>query len=269
MVARLRKLNGAVLRRADLRPGPEGSQELKRRHLKTSADNLIHRALSTRIRTMTGSKRRHSDTFADISTPLTAPPASGLQRLGGTTFFRARDAAELGLNSRSLQGLVDDGTVLRVARGLYRSMETEPNEHFSVGAVCARVPDAIVCLQTALRIHELGTQLPRRVWIGIPHKARAPRAPELPIRLVRFSRASLHYGIVNAEFDGVPARVTNPARTVVDCFRFRRLFGIHVALEALRDALYDRKASVDEIWRAAEACRARSLVGPALEAMSA
>ena len=218
---------------------------------------------------MAGSKGRHSGVSADISDHLTHPESSPLERLGGRTFFRARDAAELGLNSRALQRLVDDGTVLRVARGLYRSMETEPNEHYSVGAVCTRVPDGVVCLLTALNVHELGTQLPRRVWIAIPHKARAPNAPELPIRLVRFSRASLRYGIVSATFDGVPARVTNPARTVVDCFRFRRLFGIHVALEALRDALYDRKASVDEIWRAAEACRARSLVGPALEAMSA
>lgn len=218
---------------------------------------------------MSDAKRIQTSVLADISDHLADPESSPLERLSGRTFFRARDAARLGLNSRSLQGLVDDGIVLRVARGLYRSMETEPNEHYSVGAVCTRVPDGIVCLLTALNVHELGTQLPRRVWIAIPHKARAPFAPELPIRLVRFSRASLRYGIVSATFDGVPARVTNPARTVVDCFRFRRLFGVHVALEALRDALYDRKASVDEIWRAAEACRARSLVGPALEAMSA
>ena len=70
-------------------------------------------------------------------------------------------------------------------------------------------------------------------------------------------------------FEGVPARITNPARTVVDCFRFRRLVGKDVALEALRDALRDRRASADEIWRAAEVCRAKSLVGPVLEALSA
>ena len=218
---------------------------------------------------MPDSKRRQAGVSADISDHPIDPESSPLERLGGRTFFRARDAAGLGLNSRSLQRLVDDGTVMRVARGLYRSMETEPNEHFSVGAVCTRVPDGIVCLQTALRVHELGTQLPRRVWIAIPHKARAPCAPELPIRLVRFSRASLRYGIVSATFDGVPARITNPARTVVDCFRFRRLFGVHVALEALRDALHDRKATADQIWRAAEVCRAKSLVGPILDALSA
>ena len=56
---------------------------------------------------------------------------------------------------------------------------------------------------------------------------------------------------------------------MVDCFRFRRHVGRDVALEALREALRDRKASADEIWRAAEVCRARSLVEPVLEALSA
>ena len=189
--------------------------------------------------------------------------------LGGRAFFRQRDAAALGIHSRSLRRLVDDGAIERVARGLYRVTEAELTEHYSRAAVCARVPDAIICLLTALRIHELGTQLPRKVWIAIPHKARAPRAPELPIRVVRFSGASLRYGVANMHFEGVPARITTPARTVVDCFRFRRLFGVHVALEALRDALQDRKATADQIWRAAEVCRAKSLVGPVLEALSA
>ncbi len=165
--------------------------------------------------------------------------------------------------------MVDGGDVERVARGLYRVTQAELTEQYTRAAVCARVPDAIICLLTALSVHELGTQLPRKVWIAIPHKARAPRVPELPIRVVRFSGVSLRYGIADTTFDGVPARITTPARTVVDCFRFRRLFGMHVALEALREALYDRKATPDQIWRAAETCRAKALVGPALDAFSA
>ncbi len=188
-----------------------------------------------------------------------------MQGLGTRTFFRSRDAAELGISSRELRRLLEDGSVEREARGLYRITEAELTEHYTVGAVCARVPDAIVCLLTALSVHELGTQLPWQVWIAIPHKARSPKLPELPVHVVRFSAASLRYGVERATFQGVPARITSPARTVVDCFRFRRLVGRDVAIEALRDALRDRKATVDQIWRAAEVCRAKSLIGPVLE----
>ena len=213
---------------------------------------------------MSDTKRIQAAVSADIS-----KQDSPTEWLGEQTFFRARDATALGLGSRSLQRLVDDGAVERVARGLYRVAGAEPTEHYTEAAVCARVPGAIVCLLTALSVHELGTQLPRQVWIAIPHKARTPHVPELPIRVVRFSGVSLQYGVADVEFEGVPARITSPARTVVDCFRLRRLVGIDVAIEALRDAVYDRKATVGQIWRAAEACRAKSLIRPVLEALLA
>lgn len=206
---------------------------------------------------------------ADVSSPSLPLRRSGLEDLRAQTFFRTRDATELGVHSRVLRRLVDKGAVERVARGLYRFTEAEITEHHTEAAVCLRVPSAIVCLLTALTIHNIGTQLPHQVWIAIPHKARTPRLPTLPVRIVRFSGASLNYGVEHTVLEGVRARITNPARTVVDCFRLRRLVGKDVALEALRDALRERKATVDEIWRAAEVCRAKSLVGPVLEALSA
>lgn len=190
-----------------------------------------------------------------------------LRDFGVGSFFRPRDLEALGVSFGDLRRLVEADVVERVARGLYRLSETEPTEHYSVAAVCGRVPKAIVCLLSALRVHDIGSQLPREVWIAIPHKARPPRIPEFPTRIVRFSGPALRYGVVNTEFEGVPARITNPARTVVDCFRFRRLVGRDVAQEALRDVLHERKATPDEIWRAAEACRALKPVVPCLEAL--
>ena len=214
-------------------------------------------------------RRRQLAASADNTSRLSEPGASGLRNLGARTFFRPCDAAAVGVDSRTLRRLVGTGSVERVARGLYRVAEAELTEHYTRAAVCARVPSAVVCLLTALSVHELGTQLPHQVWIAIPHKARTPRLPGLPVRVVRFSGAALRYGVVNTTFEGVPVRITSPARTVVDCFRFRRLVGKDVAIEALRDALRDRKASVDQIWRAADVCRAKSLVGPVLDALTA
>jgi hypothetical protein len=54
----------------------------------------------------------------------------------------------------------------------------------------------------------------------------------------------------------------------VDCFRYRKKIGLDVALEALNDALRSRKATVDEIMRAAEVCRARTVLARYLEAQA-
>lgn len=156
------------------------------------------------------------------------------------------------------------GLVEREGWGLYRRSDAEITPQLSVAAVCARIPTAIVSLITALEVHDIGTQLGYGVWIAIPHGDRAPTMDSVRLHVTRFSGPSLHYGVVEAEFEGVPARITTPARTVVDCFRFRRKVGLEAALEAFDEVLLDRKATPDEIWRAAEACRARSLVEPYL-----
>lgn len=160
------------------------------------------------------------------------------------------------------------GEAERVSRGLYR---TGPSvtELDTVAAVCARIPGGIVCLLTALAIHEIGTQLPPDVWIAIDRKARKPRIDDLPVRIVRFSGEMLTYGIERREIEGIEMKITSPARTVVDCFRYRNKIGIDVALEALKDAIRRRRVSVDEIDRAARVGRVATVMRPYLEAVLA
>ena len=130
------------------------------------------------------------------------------------------------------------------------------------------MPHAVVCLLSALRIHEIGSQSPRQVWLAIDRKARKPSRPPARVRIVRFSGAMLTYGVQDRPILGVPVRVTSPARTVVDCFRYRHKLGLDVALEALREAIRARAASTDEIMRAAEVCHARTIMRTYLEALS-
>jgi len=116
---------------------------------------------------------------------------------------------------------------------------------------------------------EIGTQSPHEVWIALDRKARKPSRLPAQVRFVRFSGPMLSYGILAREVLGVPVRITSPARTVVDCFRYRSKLGIDIALEALRDTVRSHKATVDEIVRAAEVCRASTVLRPYLEALEA
>ncbi len=190
-----------------------------------------------------------------------------LRKAGLGVFFRPGQLDTLGITYDQLRRLEAAGTVERVDRGLYRLTDAEPTEHYSLAAACARVPRSIVCLLSALKVHEIGTQLPREVWLAIPHKARSPRLPGIKIRLLRFSGAAWIYGVCDTEFEGVPARITSPARTVVDCFRFEHLIGREAALEALRDALQHRKVTTDALLRTLEMLPARRL-SAALESLA-
>lgn len=183
-------------------------------------------------------------------------------------FFRARDAVDLGIHPRRLGDLVAEGFIEKYGRGLYRFPDSEIKalELESIAMVSAAIPNAIVCLMTALYIHEIGTQSPHRAWLAIDRKSRVPRNPPVQSRIVRFSGPMLTYGVENREAQGVPFRITSPARTIVDCFRYRRKCGLSVALEALYDAIRGRIVSVDEIERAAEVCRVRTVITPYIDA---
>ncbi len=182
-----------------------------------------------------------------------------LREAGIGNFFRPSQLEQLGIPYHKLRQLEAQKAIERVGRGLYRLADAELTERYSMASVCARVPNAIVCLLSALQVHEIGTQLPRQVWIAIPHKARPPRLRGPAIRLVRFSGAAWRYGIENIEFEDVPARITSPARTIVDCFRYERLIGREAALEALQDALQDNKVTTDELRRVLGALPSRRL----------
>jgi predicted transcriptional regulator of viral defense system len=160
------------------------------------------------------------------------------------------------------------GEVERVDRGLYRLHDAPLTELETIAAVSKRIPGAIICLLTALHVHGIGTQAPREVWIALDRKARKPQTSELPIRVVRFSGPMLRYAIETREVLGVPVHLTSPARTVVDCFRYRNKVGLDVALEALRDAIGNRQASLDEITRVAEVCRITTVISPYLESVA-
>jgi predicted transcriptional regulator of viral defense system len=197
--------------------------------------------------------------------PLT--PAR-LRKSGLGVFFRPRDIEPLGVSFPDLQRLVGEGAVEKVGPGLYRLAAAEPDELETIAMVASAIPTGIVCLLSALRIHNIGTQAPHEVWLALDRKARKPSRPPVRVRIVRFSGAMLTYGVQNRSILGVPVRVTSPARTVVDCFRYRNKIGRDVALEALREAVGARAASVDEIMRAAEVCRARTILRTYLEALS-
>jgi predicted transcriptional regulator of viral defense system len=169
---------------------------------------------------------------------------------------------------RQLQRFAAEGTVEKLGGGLYRLSEVEPNELETIAMVASAAPNAIVCLLTALRVHEIGTQSPSEVWIALDRKARKPRRIPTRLRIVRFSGAMLTYGVVKRSMLGVSVSITSPARTVVDCFRYRNKVGIDVAMEALREAVRSRITTVDQIVRAAEVCRARTVMRTYLEALA-
>jgi predicted transcriptional regulator of viral defense system len=191
-----------------------------------------------------------------------------LATAGLGAYFRPRDVEPIGISFLQLQALVAAGAVEQVDAGLYRLVDVDSSEFETVAMVSAAAPTAIVCLLSALQVHNIGTQAPHEVWLAIDRKARVPRRLPARARFVHWSGVMLTYGVTTTPILGVPVRITSPARTIVDCFRYRNKIGLDVALEALRDGVRTRRVHIADIDRAAEVCRMRTVMAPYLEALT-
>lgn len=182
-------------------------------------------------------------------------------------FIRTRELDGLRVPRTTLKRLVDGGLLIRRSRGVYTVPEYEPTEHTDLAAVAKRAPKAIICLLSALRFHELTTQNPFEIWMMIDRTAWRPQIKHPPVRVIRASGASLAEGVDIHEIEGVEVRITAPAKTVADCFKYRGKVGTEIAIEALRDCWRQRKATMDEIYRYAKIDRVANLMRPYMESL--
>ena len=184
-----------------------------------------------------------------------------------TGVLRARDLASLGIAHTYLSRLVARGLIERVGRGLYVAPSANATEHHSIVQAIKSLPSGVVCLLSALQFHGLTTQEPFEVWLAIDRNTWRPRIRYPALRVFRFSDAAFSAGIETHTIEGVPVQIYSPAKTVVDCFRYRNQIGLDVAVEAIRDYLRERHGSVNELWRYAKIRRVTGVIKPYLEAM--
>jgi predicted transcriptional regulator of viral defense system len=181
--------------------------------------------------------------------------------------IRPRDLAPHGIPRIYLSRAVRRGQLERVGRGLYGLPNRDISAHGTLAEVARRVPKGVVCLLTALRFHDLTTQSPFQVWLAIDNKASTPKLDYPALRIVRFSGVALTEGVEEHIVDGVTVRVTNIAKTVADCFKYRNKIGLDVAMEALREAWHGKRITSDDIWRYAKVCRVTNVMRPYLESL--
>ena len=183
--------------------------------------------------------------------------------------MRRMELSDAGVHPETLSRLVEDGILIRVTRGLYQLGDADIAASHDLVEVAKLVPKGVICLVSALQFHELTLQTPSRVWLAIGAKARKPKLEYPAIRVVRFGTQALSLGVEMHSIDGVSVPIFNPAKTVVDCFRFRKHVGFDVALEGLHSVMRSDKAKPAEIVQYARDTRIWSVLRPYLETVVA
>ena len=187
------------------------------------------------------------------------------RQYGGT--LRTSEALRLGIHPRILYVMRDSGLLEQLGRGLYRLAELPPLSNPDLTTVALKVPQAVICLVSALAFHELTTQIPHAVDIALPSGAERPRLDYPPLRIFWFSGPAWSEGVETHLIDDISVRIYSLEKSVADSFKFRRKIGLDVALEALRLYRQHHGFDVSKLLHYARMCRVEKVMRPYLEAL--
>jgi predicted transcriptional regulator of viral defense system len=182
--------------------------------------------------------------------------------------FTSAQARNAEISSRDLAYLVRDGEVVELSRGVYRHAAAPESAHLDLLAIKLRAPNAVVCGESALALHELIDDIPHAVHIAVPRGARRPSISYPPVVVTQYAPATFDLDVEPFEAaEGETVRIYSAARSMVDAVRHRRRVGESLALSALGRYLRAHgQPGASEIQRVARELGALSAVRLPVEA---
>ena len=188
--------------------------------------------------------------------------------IAGGSIMRAQEFREAGVAGSTIQRALADGDLVRIGRGLYLDPQAEIDSSVNLAEIAKRIPKGVIAMVSALAYHGLTDQMPRKIWVAIGPSDWSPVPRDPPIRIVRFSEKYLTSGVERHRISGVDVPIFSVAKTLADLFRNGRLVDRSVAVEGLRSAVEQRKATPSQIAEAARAGGAWRIMRPYLEALT-
>lgn len=180
--------------------------------------------------------------------------------------LRMSEAINAGMSRYMLYSLRDKGLIEPIARGVYRLANLPAVADPDLIAVSIRYPKAVLCLISALAIHEVTTEIPRQIFIALPRLNRIPIQLHPPLSIHRFSGGAYSEGIETKQVDDMIIKVYCIEKTIADCFKFRNQIGMDVVLEALKFYRERHRFDGNKIMHYARICRVENVMRPYLEA---
>lgn len=145
--------------------------------------------------------------------------------------FRYSEALDH-ISERQLRRLIDDGSIIALARGLYRKSDWIGEEDLT--EITAKAPQATLCLRSALARHELIDDIPAEIDVAIPRGSWTPQTTA-PVRWRHFDPDTFDLGRHRLDIDGGRSiGIYSAERSIIDAYRMRHLEGADLAHEALK-----------------------------------
>ena len=184
-------------------------------------------------------------------------------RYGG--MMRSKQLQEENIFYRTLQKLSAQGYVEKVRYGYYQWVD---QEDFSEVSIVVRLfPDAILCMDTALRYYGYSDRTPVEWHLAVSKDSGKSRFKiDYPfVKSYYMEPSLLELGLTIGKMDGHKVRIYDKDRLMCDCLRYRNKMDKEIFNKAIQNYIADPDKSIPKLLEYAELLRvkktAKDLIG--------
>ena len=155
--------------------------------------------------------------------------------------------------------LIADGYVEKIRRGYYQWIN--PDDFSEVGTVIRLFPDAILCMDTALRYYGYSDRTPGDWHLAVSKDSGKSRFKiDYPfVKPYYVEPAVLELGLTTGTMDGHAIRIYDKERLICDCLRYRNKMDKEIFNKAIQKYIADPEKSIPKLMEYAGPLRVKKL----------
>ena len=182
---------------------------------------------------------------------------SVFDKYGG--MMRTTQLAEEKIFYPQREKLIADGYVEKIRRGYYQWIN--PDDFSEVGTVIRLFPDAILCMDTALRYYGYSDRTPGDWHLAVSKDSGKSRFKiDYPfVKPYYVEPAVLELGLTTGTMDGHAIRIYNKDRLICDCLRYRNKMDKEIFNKAMQKYIADPEKSIPKLMEYAGPLRVKKL----------
>ena len=174
--------------------------------------------------------------------------------------MRTKDLEREKIRYRNVQKLIEAGLVEKVRYGYYQWVRSD--DFSEAGTVIRLFPDAILCMDTALRYYGYSDRTPGDWHLAVSKDSGKSRFHiDYPfVKPYYIEPAVLELGLTKGNMDGHEVRIYDKDRVICDCLRYRNKMDKEIFNKAIRAYIEDPGKNIPKLMEYARPLRVKKAV---------
>jgi len=177
------------------------------------------------------------------------------------------DISTAGIDRRYLKDLINEDTIEKIKRGLYRWKDAKFDFEEELIDVSKIIPHGVICLESALAYYKLTTYTPGEYTVAIKrnYNIKLPNYP--PVKLYYFSDKYYVDGVEKIDINGNIIKIYNIEKTICDCLRYEDKISKDIIVESIKEYVKRRDKNISKLMNYATKAKVRDVIQKYIEVL--